>query len=137
MEEVRGRFQGVTNIIRFNWHFYVLALVVVTGLIVVSKFVSPGVSTLLMVIVSTAILSTVLSLAASFYIYDCSNLYSLEWLDISGDRELKVVNINAGFDETSVTLSKKYPSADLMVFDFYDPDKHTELSIERARKALS
>lgn len=30
---------------------------------------------------------------------------------------------------------QRYPQADLKVFDFYDPKKHTELSIKRARKA--
>jgi hypothetical protein len=46
-----------------------------------------------------------------------------------------LVNINAGFDETSILLSAKFPAAELTVFDFYDPAKHTEISIERARKA--
>jgi SAM-dependent methyltransferase len=30
---------------------------------------------------------------------------------------------------------QRYPHADLKVFDFYDPKKHTEVSIKRARKA--
>ncbi len=47
----------------------------------------------------------------------------------------QLVNINAGFDETSLLLKEKYPDSDLIVFDFYDPVKHTEISIERARKA--
>ena len=46
-----------------------------------------------------------------------------------------MVNINAGFDETSMLLKQKYPNATLEVFDFYDPTKHTEVSIERARMA--
>jgi hypothetical protein len=46
-----------------------------------------------------------------------------------------LVNIHAGFDETSHLLAKAYPNANLSVFDFYDPEKHTEISIERARRA--
>ena len=46
-----------------------------------------------------------------------------------------MVNIHAGFDETSILLSTKFPDAELIVFDFYDPEKHTEVSIKRARKA--
>jgi hypothetical protein len=46
----------------------------------------------------------------------------------------QLVNIHAGFDETSSLLSNKYPNSNLLVFDFYDPAKHTELSIARARK---
>jgi ubiquinone/menaquinone biosynthesis C-methylase UbiE len=47
----------------------------------------------------------------------------------------KILNINAGFDETSSIIQTKYPKAELIVCDFYDPQKHTEISIARARKA--
>jgi ubiquinone/menaquinone biosynthesis C-methylase UbiE len=46
-----------------------------------------------------------------------------------------IMNVNAGFDETSDLLVQKYPDASLRVLDFYDPDKHTEISIQRARNA--
>jgi SAM-dependent methyltransferase len=51
------------------------------------------------------------------------------------------VNIHAGFDETSILLRQKYISTSipgqLNVFDFYDPAKHTEISIKRARNAMT
>jgi hypothetical protein len=50
---------------------------------------------------------------------------------------MKIVNIHAGFDETSQLLRSRYPEASLMVLDFYDPAKHTEVSIERARRAYA
>lgn len=80
----------------------------------------------------------IISLAVSWYIYDHSDLYSLNWLNIlkiSSNKQL--VNINAGFDETSAVLAHKFPGSGLLVFDFYDPVKHTEISIERARKIYS
>jgi SAM-dependent methyltransferase len=46
----------------------------------------------------------------------------------------RIVNINAGLDEFSGLLIKRFPEASLNVFDFYDPEKHTEVSIKRARK---
>jgi hypothetical protein len=46
-----------------------------------------------------------------------------------------IVNIHAGFDETSTVIRKTFPESSLLVLDFYDPFKHTEISIERARKA--
>jgi hypothetical protein len=49
--------------------------------------------------------------------------------------DLRLVNIHAGFDETSALLRGRYPQAALRVLDFYDPRKHTEISIRRARKA--
>ncbi|WP_205945710.1 class I SAM-dependent methyltransferase [Pedobacter frigiditerrae] len=82
------------------------------------------------------ILGTTLSLIASYYIYDVSNLYSLKWLDdVEIKQENHLLNINAGFDETSYLLKRKYVSSNLTVMDFYNPAKHTEVSIERARKA--
>ena len=45
----------------------------------------------------------------------------------------RIVNIHAGFDETSVMLKEKFPACELIVFDFYDPAKHTEVSIQDGR----
>ena len=46
-----------------------------------------------------------------------------------------VTNIHAGFDETSSLLGDRFPASEMEVFDFYDPGKHTEISIKRARRA--
>ncbi|MGI8670206.1 MAG: class I SAM-dependent methyltransferase, partial [Aridibacter sp.] len=64
-----------------------------------------------------------------------SNLYKLDWLDELKNENSKIVNINAGFDETSILLSEKFKNAELLALDFYDSAKHTEVSIKRARKA--
>lgn len=131
----RKPFQGASNIIRFNWHYYILgfAFVLFLFLSVVLfpqlKIVSTSISVLI-------ILSISISLLTSYYIYDLSNLYSFDWLkkiEIKSDEH--IVNINAGFDETSAILSQKFPQSKLRVLDFYDPAKHTEISIERARRA--
>ena len=75
-----------------------------------------------------------ISLMASFYVYDLSDLYKLSWASKTGNEKL-IVNINAGFDETSELLKSKFNNAELVALDFYDPIKHTEISIKRARKA--
>ncbi|MCO5935136.1 class I SAM-dependent methyltransferase [Mucilaginibacter sp. RB4R14] len=49
--------------------------------------------------------------------------------------DINIVNIHAGFDETSEILNAKFPAAKLTVLDFYNPLKHTEVSIKRARNA--
>lgn len=121
----RLAFQGVKNIIRFNWHFYVIALCCIVFFTIIHQ----------PLIIFLIILSTIVSLAVSWYVYDYSNVYTLNWLDVK--HPARVVNINAGFDETSAVLAAKYPAADLIVYDFYDPAKHTEVSIERARKAYA
>jgi SAM-dependent methyltransferase len=135
MEITRKPFQGVINIIKFNWHFYVMAILMIIILIFSSRyFPDSRIYFRLLAVLATA--GIFLSLVVSFYIYDLSPLYQLKWLN---DPEIfsfnKIVNIHAGFDETSVLLKKKFPAAEMLVFDFYDPAIHTEVSIKRARKA--
>jgi hypothetical protein len=133
---LRKPFQGVINIIRFNWHFYALAFALITSLFTITVLFPYQYNWIYYLIIVGVTLGTTLSLIASYYIYDVSNLYSLKWLD---DLEIKqgshLLNINAGFDETSHLLKQKYPNTDLTVMDFYNPAKHTEISIEKARKA--
>lgn len=123
MGVTRTPFQGVSNIIRFNWHFYVLSLVVVVGTIAVGWYW----------IGVLAFAGTMTSLLVSYYIYDVSALYTLNWIVKEGDPKV-ILNIHAGFDETSVLLGQRFEEAELGIIDFYDPEKHTEVSIKRARK---
>jgi hypothetical protein len=137
MERIgRKPFQGITNIVRFNWHFYVIAFVLIIVMAFTLKLLPSTFHILAIIILSLAITGIVISLAVSWYIYDHSDLYSLNWLNslLAVDGK-QLVNINAGFDETSALLSQKYPDSHLLVFNFYDPARHTEISIERARKA--
>ena len=134
--KVRKPFQGVTNIIRFNWHFYVIAGGLIISLLVAAVSFNTPYTFILHVIVIFITLTITLSLAVSYYVYDYSPLYRLTWLnDLISHKEPVVVNVNAGFDETSTLLARHFPKAQLHVFDFYDRKKHTEVSIERARKA--
>lgn len=136
MESIRKPFQGITNIVRFNWHLYVLAVLFVVTLLAVNALTDYRFLVFFLTIAVVVILAILISLAVSFYIYDLSPLYTLNWLDeVPFNRKGKLVNINAGFDETSVLLQKKFKEAQLTVYDFYDPQKHTEISIRRARKA--
>lgn len=139
METVKRRpFEGVKNIVRFNWHFYIIGAFIVIGLIVCRPYIPASIYPLIAIISALAFIGILSSLAASFYIYDLSNLYSLDWLDsLNLWPGAILVNINAGFDETSYLLASKYPGSSLAVFDFYNSAKHTEISIERARKIHS
>jgi SAM-dependent methyltransferase len=135
MDTVRGPYQGITNIVRFNWHFYVSALAFVTALLMAALFVDALMFWFCLLLAMTILLSTLTSLGVSYYVYDRSALYDLPWLDRFQDRDA-IVNIHAGFDETSATLQRNFAGGNLRVFDFYDPQKHTEVSIERARRAF-
>ncbi len=136
MERLRKPFQGVGNIIRFNWHFYVWSLLLMLLLFIITMVTDGWYIIYIKFLLLAIILATVISLAVSFYVYDLSNLYSFNWLhSIAIHPAGTILNIHAGFDETSSLLKAKYPDAELIVFDFYDPQKHTEISIQRARNA--
>jgi ubiquinone/menaquinone biosynthesis C-methylase UbiE len=132
----RTPYQGVANIIRFNWHFYLIAGISVLLIITASVWVSNLLFWILIALAFGIVSSTCISLLVSYYVYDRSRLYDLSWLNQFDRPEIQtMLNVHAGFDETSSILQKNFPSAEMKVFDFYDPSKHTEVSIERARKA--
>lgn len=133
MEVKRKPIQGVSNIIRFNWHFYLMAFVVFVVLFLFKNQFSEQVQTLLNVGIAVAILTLIISLLVSYYVYDLSDLYQLKWIENANGK--KLLNINAGFDETSEIIINKFPQTDLTICDFYNPKKHTEVSIKRARRA--
>jgi len=135
INNLRKPLQGVWNIVRFNWHFYLLSLgflLLLGGLVVLL----PSYSFWFRLIAFATLITSLNSLIVSAYVYDFSNLYSLDWLPPKDSKtDFHIVNINAGFDETSILLQQKHPKAIMTVLDFYDPQKHTEVSIKRARKA--
>jgi hypothetical protein len=136
METIRKPFQGIGNIIRFNWHFYAIAAFVIISLNIFQKYLSHNSSIVAAFIIGLMLFTIFISLAVSYYVYDYSNLYLFDWLNQLKIKDSKhIVNISAGFDETSIILAEKFPQAELKVFDFYDATKHTEISIERARNA--
>lgn len=133
LELKRKPFLGVLNIIRFNWHFYAIASLFLGALVLSISFLPATVQTAAYWAISLAILSIATSLIASYFVYDLSDLYQLKWLENLDGK--KVLNIMAGFDETSSIIKSKYKNVDLTVCDFYDSNRHTEVSIKRARKA--
>lgn len=129
----RKPFQGVYNIIRFNWHFYVLTFLLLVVLFCIKSFLPIFLQSILIWLGFLIIMTIVVSVLTSFFVYDYSDLYRLYWLSDLNDK--KVLNVNAGFDETSSIIKQIFPKTHLVVCDFYDADIHTEISIERARKA--
>jgi len=113
-----------------------IAAMAIAALLMVKLFLTEGLEMIPVLMALLVLSGTIISLLVSYYVYDRSGIYELNWLN---NRQINtngiIVNINAGFDETSVSLTQKYPQAELLVYDFYDPQKHTEISIERARKA--
>lgn len=134
--ENRRPFQGVLNILSFNRHFYYFGLIVLAALIASQLFIEwPTI--LFWIIIISFIYGLLMPLLVSAYVYDFSGYYYFQWLSGLPYKQpdpKEIVNINAGFDETSFILKEKFPGAELKVFDFYNAERHTELAIIRARK---
>lgn len=136
MEQKRKPFQGVLNILSFNRHFYVLGLSALAALFA-SRFFVEWPDTFFWLVVAAFAYGLLMPLIVSAYVYDFSGYYKFNWLkDVAENDEglQTIININAGFDETSFIIKNRFPQADLKVFDFYNAKQHTEPAIIRARK---
>ena len=131
----RRPFQGVWTVIRFNWHLHAIALSAAAILLAGSLFLTDYAALVCAVTAALAVLTITISLLATWHAYDASGLYQPTWLAPELEDAHHAANIHAGFDETTGMLKSAFPHIDWHIFDFYDPAKHTEISIRRARKA--
>ena len=127
----RMKFQGVANVLRFNWHYYMYALIFALVFFVAARlFHQPILNLLGLVAIGQAVLSVVIS----YFVYDHSRFYDFKWVDFLEPKSgSNLLNIHSGFDESSEALRERFPGARLCVFDFYEPGRHTEVSIRRAQ----
>ncbi len=136
MDIKRRPFQGVLNILDFNIHFYYYGIAALLFLLAIVYYINlPTIISILLV--SGFAYGLLMPLIVSAYVYDFSDYYSLKWLNqYIADKTLnyQLVNINAGFDETSFIIKNQLTNSDLQVYDFYDEEHHTEPAIVRARK---
>jgi len=130
---MRRPFEGTWNVVRFNWPRYVAGILVVAITFTIATTGQTRLPMLFWCAGFLALVMLVLPLIASYRIYDRSGLYRMVWLD--GLAPSVVLNMTAGFDESSSILASRCATAKLVVVDFFDPTKHTEPSIARARKA--
>lgn len=132
----RRKFQGVLNILSFNRHFYVFGLITL-ALLIVSHLIFYWPVLLFWIVIVAFLYGLIMPLIVSAYVYDFSGYYDFSWLRnyrIPDADAKQILNINAGFDETSFIIKDIFPQADLKVFDFYNAEQHTEPAIVRARK---
>ena len=133
----RGQFDGVLQIVRYNWTLYIVAVLVSALVVVLVDVVHPpaALAGLLILGAVAAVFWLALSLAVSHYVYDRSDLYRWEWIrDRVAPGPRHVVSIHAGLDETSPALQEMYPAAEVTILDIYDPAEMPEPSIARARR---
>ncbi len=134
----RGSFQGVGTIVWFNWPFYAVAGLAISIAAVSAAFLPyPGLRFFAWTAAAGMALLTFGSLCVSHLIYDRSDLYRWQWLDraLAAAGTGRMVVCHTGYDEVSAALAERFPHADWTVLDHYDPDRMTEASIRRARRA--
>lgn len=135
MATLRAPLQGVWNVVRFNWHFYAGALVAGLALGALALAGPAGLRPCALVLLALVLLPVLGSLLATAYVYDFAGLYQFDWLPATLPPTARVLTISAGFDEVSAPLAARYGPGQVQAADFYDPARHTEASIRRARQA--
>jgi ubiquinone/menaquinone biosynthesis C-methylase UbiE len=136
VKSVRARtsYQGVIQIVRFNWRSYIVAILVVGTALIASSFLSSYTRLIVIACALPPLFWVATSLITSHYVYDLSRLYKLNWVDeVVPVAPLKWINVHSGFDETSELLAAKFPHAESEAVDIYDPEVMTETSIAIAR----
>jgi hypothetical protein len=138
VKSVRTPYQGVIQIVQFNWRFYLAAVLGVGTAVIASRFLPFPVRLMVLVSALPPLFWLASSLIVSHYIYDRSHLYEFKWLDeIYPLAPHNWINIHSGLDETSELLAAKFPDADSEAVDIYDPEVMTEPSIAVARHLIS
>ena len=97
-------FQGVLQILTFNWPLYALGVLVISVLLALNRYFTIH-SLLRLALYATVALTTfwmLSSLLVSHYVYDRSHLYRWDWLATLFDKTpAHWANIHAGFDQTT------------------------------------
>lgn len=132
----RGRFQGMLAIARFNWPFYLAALLVFgCGMFSAFYFRDWWIQAAALLSVAGSGYFLFVSSGVSHLIYDRSDLYRWGWLEraLRGADRRRMVFCHSGFDESSDKLRAELSKAEWSLLDHYDPALMTEASIRRAR----
>ncbi len=138
MNAATFKIQGMWQIIRFNPWFYVAAF----GLIGLGGWLQPWAWPGLPQWMQSGIHLgfwlgcwwAIASLLVSHWIYDRSDWPEGGWLQtaLGGGEPQRVLNVHAGFDETSERLRRWLPGTEVISLSLFDPLRLTERSIHRA-----
>ena len=132
-----SRFPMTKLVVVFNWHFFLMAAFACAIGIAGIAFVDIiWIQIVLGLGVAAGIYFMVISIIASYFVYDHSDLYKLNWWPdrVIPEGASSAVLVHAGFDPASRKLTRKYPELNLQILDFFDSDTTTETSIRTARK---
>jgi hypothetical protein len=132
----RSRFEGVKRVIQFNWHLYVLGVLISAGLLAMSagSSTSPLLKLLCLSGSMLILVQMATSLFASHLVYDLSELNTWTWLRKISSAPKTVVTVTAGYDETCGRLVEVFPDAEILTINFYDDLERKEPSIQIAAR---
>lgn len=132
----RTPFQGVITIARFNWPFYLGAVLVVIAS-AAGLFSSSDVGLKFGYVMALLCSGYFLvgSLGVSHLVYDRSELYRWSWLHgvLTGAKSRRGFFCHSGFDDASAGLRERFDDVHWDILDHYDEKRMTEPSIRRAR----
>ena len=132
----RRPFQGVWQIVCYNWPFYVAGFVVCAlGALLLRLFAWPKIFSILGWLgVAVGAWWLLASLLVSYWVYDVSPLYTWRWMrGLLPQMPTRWANIHSGLDESSLALREMF-GGDGVTIDIYNAQEMTEPSIARARR---
>jgi len=132
--EMRGTFDGVGQIVRFNWPRYAIAM---AGM-ALACFGYSRLPVWEARSVATAALASfwgmTCSVVVSWWVYDASPLMRWDWLKMElAHPPVRWLNVHAGLDESTLHLRRLWPAAAGETVDIFSQREMTEASIIRAR----
>ncbi len=131
----RRRYQGVVQILQFNWRFYVATAGCVGVALLALPFLPKSGRIILLLGTAPVLFWLTSSLLVSHYIYDRFPLYDLSWIcSVLSRAPRRWISIHCGLHETSAILAAIFPDAVSQVVDIFDPLVMTETSIQAARR---
>jgi SAM-dependent methyltransferase len=132
---IRRPWQGVLQIVQFNWRSYAMAAAAVAMALLAAPFLPRLLRAGLLIGLVPPLFWLTSSLLVSHYVYDRFPLYDLNWIPRALSRmPSRWLNIHCGLDETSPLLAAIFPGAAFDVVDIFDPRIMTEPSIRQARQ---
>jgi hypothetical protein len=128
---------GVRDVLAYNWPLYVRGLATAAGAAVIAPHLPPPLRTAARLGAAGAVGLLATSTAATWLVYDRSELYGYDWLDaLLPSAPAAHLVVGTGLDEASAPLAARWPTSRQFTVDLYDPALTTEGSIRRARRRV-
>lgn len=131
----RSPYQGVVQILQFNWRMYAGTTAALVICWLAAAFLPATGRIALLIASAPAAFWLATSLAVSHYVYDRFPLYDLRWLERALLRTpQRWLNVHSGWDETSELLESVFPGTAGQAADIFDQHVMTESSIRQAHR---